>query len=229
MNIRLRMGSVCFAFFGVVLGFLGTAHGAERLLLKPVSLSQFTITEGEVSELDNGHLLIDPNSPKVRGVVNGETAQVAQIRFTYKGQTAVVEPLESGEIREQIGVKLRAQDACNVVYAMWRIAPESEFVVSVKSNPGQSESVECGNNGYTTISPQYVQAPPTLEVGSSHMLDVRLVGEALRVSIDKVLIWEGRIGQVSFTGPVGFRTDNAQMEFEFLGVVKTNSGFGARQ
>ena len=33
--------------------------------------------------------------------------------------------------------KLRAEDACNLVYVMWRIEPQSRLVVSVKRNPGQ--------------------------------------------------------------------------------------------
>jgi hypothetical protein len=35
---------------------------------------------------------------------------------------------------------VEAQDACSLVYAMWRIEPESRLVVSVKSNPGEHTS-----------------------------------------------------------------------------------------
>ena len=41
-----------------------------------------------------------------------------------------------GELRRQFGLKLRAQDACNLVYVMWRIEPASKLVVSIKCRTG---------------------------------------------------------------------------------------------
>ena len=71
-------------------------------------------------------------------------------------------PLASGEMRRQFGLKLRAEDACNLVYAMWRIEPESKLVVSVKSNPGQHTSAQCGNRGYQNIKPLHSSPLPSL-------------------------------------------------------------------
>jgi hypothetical protein len=50
---------------------------------------------------------------------------------------------------------------------MWRIEPESELVVSVKSNPGQHTSAECGNRGYRNIKSRPV---PVLRSGHTHDL-----------------------------------------------------------
>jgi hypothetical protein len=57
---------------------------------------------------------------------------------------------------------LRAEDACNLVYLMWRIEPESRLVVSVKRNPGQHASAECGNRGYQNVKPRYSAPIPSL-------------------------------------------------------------------
>jgi hypothetical protein len=49
------------------------------------------------------------------------TPQAVEARLTYLGHTRDVARLGSGAMREQFGLKLRAHDACNLVYAMWRI------------------------------------------------------------------------------------------------------------
>lgn len=73
-----------------------------------------------------------------------------------------------GEIRRQFGLKLHAQDACNLVDVIWRVDPESKLVVSVKRSPSQHSSAECGNRGYQNIKsrkpphcPDCGQASPT--------------------------------------------------------------------
>jgi hypothetical protein len=50
------------------------------------------------------------------------------------------------EMRRQSGLKLRAQNGCNLVYAMWRSEPESKLGVSVTRNPGLNASSERGNS-----------------------------------------------------------------------------------
>ena len=68
------------------------------------------------------------------------TVQDAEARFKYLGPTSQEARLGSGESRRQFGLRLRAQDPCNLVYAMWRIEPEPMLVVSVKRNPGMHSS-----------------------------------------------------------------------------------------
>src|SRR5256885_9993254 len=83
--------------------------------------------------------------PKMRAVLPASDGNSAELRFTYFGPSEPEEPLASGLPRRQIGLKLRAQDPCNLVYVMWRIHPEARMVVSVKRNPGKHASRDCGN------------------------------------------------------------------------------------
>src|SRR6202012_4890325 len=111
---------------------------------------------------------------KMRAYVNAYTPPLAQARFTYLGATPNEAPLASGEMRRQFGLKLRAQDACNLVYAMWRIEPESKLVVSVKTNPGQHTSAQCGNRGYQNIKPRRSTPIPVQTPGSTHTLRAQM-------------------------------------------------------
>ena len=152
----------------------------------------------------------------MRAYVNRSTPQVIEARFTYLGSTGNEARLGSGELRRQFGVKLRAQDACNLVYAMWRIEPESRLVVSVKSNPGQHTSAECGNRGYRNIKPFRGAPLPPLRAGDSHSLRAEMNGEQLRIFADERVVWEGSVeGEVrGLEGPVGIRSDNAKLELQ---------------
>ncbi len=126
------------------------------------------VTEGVINETAGNRLSV--NVPKMRAYVNRWTAQAIEARFTYLGPTAGQVPLGSGEIRRQLGLKLHAQDGCNLVYAMWRFEPESKLVVSVKSNPGEHTSAECGNRGYRNLKAQKASPVPLLHPGERHTL-----------------------------------------------------------
>ena len=117
--------------------------------LSPVSRAHLCVTEGAIEELPGPRLAV--NVPKMRAYLNSRTPQSVEADFTYLGSTGNEARLASGELRRQFGLKLRAQDACNLVYAMWRIEPESKLVVSVKNNPGLHSSAQCGNRGYRNI------------------------------------------------------------------------------
>jgi hypothetical protein len=116
----------------------------------------------------------------MRAYVEASTPQVVEARFTYLGSTGNEARLGSGELRRQFGLKLRAQDPCNLVYAMWRIEPESKLVVSLKSNPGQNTSAESGNRGYRNIKPQRSKPVPMLRPGEAHTLRGELEGAEMR-------------------------------------------------
>jgi hypothetical protein len=133
-----------------------------------VSPSNLCVTECVIDKTSANRLSV--NVSKMRAYVNAWTAQSAEIRFTYLGGTRQQSALASGEIRRQFGLKLHARDACNLVYAIWRIQPESKFVVSVKTNPDAHTSAECGNRGYVTIKPRKASAVPSLQLGQSHAL-----------------------------------------------------------
>jgi hypothetical protein len=105
----------------------------------------------------------------MRAYVVAATTQVAEARLTYLGPTSADVPLGSGEMRRRFGLKLRAQNACNLVYAMWSIEPESKLVVSIKSNPGMKTSAQCGNRGYRNIKPKRSAPVPRLKPGDSRL------------------------------------------------------------
>lgn len=182
----------------------------------PVPRDKLCVTEGRLQELKGSRFAVAV--PKMRAFVAALTPQVVEARFTYLGPSGGETPLGSGEIRRQFGLKLRAQDGCNVVYAMWRIEPESSIVVSIKTNPGMHSSSECGNRGYQNIKPKRSSAIPSLRAGDFHSLVAQMNGSEMRVSVDSRLVWEGDLGPeaLAFDGPIGLRTDNGRFEFELF-------------
>ena len=137
----------------------------------------------------------------MRAYLNALTSQSVEADFTYLGSTGNEARLGSGELRRQFGLKLRAQDACNLVYAMWRIEPESKLVVSVKSNPGQHSSAGCGNRGYRNVKPARSKPVPVLHPGSAHSLRAEMNGAEMKVFADNVLVWEGSVGPEGWEPP----------------------------
>jgi hypothetical protein len=85
------------------------------------------------------------------------------VKFTYLGPTQEVSRLGNGEVRSQFGIKLRAQDTCNIVYIMWHFSPDQKIAVSVKRNPGQGTHEDCLDNGYiNNIKPRVSALPNPL-------------------------------------------------------------------
>jgi hypothetical protein len=200
----------------VLLSESTVSAGAQppRTQLTPVSKANLCVTEGSIEETPDHRLSV--NVAKMRAYVDAYTQPVAQVRFTYLGSTPNEAPLASGEMRRQFGLKLRAQDACNLVYAMWRIEPESKLVVSVKNNPGGHTSAQCGNRGYQNIKPQHSSPLPSLRSGDTHTLRAEMNGVELRVFADDSPVWEGSVGAeaLGFEGPVGMRSDNARLQID---------------
>jgi hypothetical protein len=183
--------------------------------LVPVSRPNLCVTEGNLDVLSGQELSVDV--PKMRAYVNSQTPALAEVRFTYMGATAKDSPLASGEMRRQFGLKLHAQDPCNLVYAMWRFEPESKIVVSIKSNPGQHTSAECSNHGYQNIKPRVSSPAPPVGSGESHTLAAEMQGTELRVFADNHPVWEGSLSDevLGFNGPVGMRSDNVRLRIVF--------------
>jgi hypothetical protein len=187
--------------------------------LQLIDKAKLCVTNGTVNALPSGKLAIE--TPSSRAVVRGGTAQTAEIRFRYLGPSASSKPLASGELRRQIGLKLRAEDACNLLYAMWHIEPDAKFGVSIKRNPGKHTSEECHADGYITIKPRNSVELPKIRPGDYHTLRAELKGTELRLLADERMVWEGTVGGgvAEFDGPVGLRTDNARFEFEYFADV----------
>jgi hypothetical protein len=207
--------------FRPLLSCLLIGAGAARSLaatapleLVPVTHEQLCVTEGLISGADAaGWWPID--AEKIRAYVDTARSPQIEARFMYLGGTDQESRLGSGTVRRQLGLKLRAQDACNLIYVMWRFEPRPEIVVSIKSNPAQHSSSECGNRGYRNIRARQALPVPVPAPGSVHSLRAELsAGAQLRVFADGVPVWEGMLGPeaLMIDGPVGFRSDNVRLK-----------------
>jgi hypothetical protein len=163
--------------------------------------------------------------PTFRAVAPGSSGDAASARFTVHGATAKARALASGQERRQLGLKLRAQDGCNLVYVMWRLDPKPKLEVSVKQNPGARTSKECGAEGYTKVKPQRTAALPTLIDGTSHELRAEIVGDRLIAWVDDQLAWEGRLpaSASELFGPAGLRSDNLDFELDVLSAERAGA------
>jgi len=184
--------------------------------LERVPRDALCVTNGEIGVLANDRLTVE--SPSSRAVLRNMGGNAAEIRFRYLGPTQSSKPLASGEMRRQIGIKLNAQDTCNLLYVMWHIEPDSRIAVSVKRNPGMRTHEQCGAHGYVNVKATVHTQAQKVTPGSSHVLRADLEGDELTVTADGVAVWRGALGRQldGLSGPVGLRTDNAHFEFEFL-------------
>jgi hypothetical protein len=181
-----------------------------------IDRSDLCVTNGAVTAERDGKLAV--NTPSSRAVLRFASHSAAEIRFRYLGATEESKPLASGELRRQIGLKLRAEDTCNLLYVMWHIEPDSRVAVSVKRNPGQHTHAQCDAHGYRNIRPHRGVAVAAIRPGESHTLRAELHDTDLRVIADGLEVWEGSVGETikEFDGPVGFRTDNARFVFDYF-------------
>ena len=188
---------------------------ADVSALFPVPASELSVTSGVLGS--QGATWLELQSPTVRAVVGRLTRDDVEIAFVYRGPSRDDAPLASGEMRRQIGVKLRARDTCNVVYIMWHIEPTVGIHVSVKSNRGRTTHAECGDGGYVNILPSWWRRDlPQIVVGEQHTLEGRIDGHVLRVMADGAPAWVGSLSPDVFgvDGPVGLRSDNGQFDVE---------------
>lgn len=192
---------------GVAVGPPAAAEAVPPLAR--LALADLHVTSGALRSTDEG-LLID--GAKFRAVARRRTAQIADLDFTYLGPTEETAPLASGAVRRQLGLKLRAADGCNLVYAMWRFEPRAEVVVQIKRNPGARTHAECGARGYSTVRPRVARRVEAPRPGERHRLQAALDGDRLAVRIDGAIVWEGDLGAgiLAFDGPVGLRSDNVR-------------------
>ncbi len=189
--------------------------------LQSVTRADLCVTNGVVSALAGGRLGV--NSASSRAVAQVSTGTSAEIRFRYLGPSVDSKPLASGEMRRQIGLKLRARDTCNLVYVMWHIEPDARIAASVKRNPGWHSHAECHADGYTTLKADSRVDLPRINPGEWHTLRADLQRGHLEVFADGRRVWTGSLAGavIDFDGPAGFRTDNARFEFEYLTAVPT--------
>jgi len=145
----------------IICGPCEVAQPAPASSLDRIDRKSLCVTNGAITERPNGQLAIDTPSSRavVGGAVDKAADQAAEIRFRYVGPSQATKPLASGELRRQIGIKLRAQDTCNLIYAMWHIEPDAVVAVSIKRNVGMNTHEQCGARGYINIKRRTRCAP----------------------------------------------------------------------
>ena len=155
--------------------------------------------------------------PTMRAVALGSRGDGAALELVYRGDTEATRELASGAARRQVGLKLRAQDSCNVVYVMWRLDPKPMLEVSIKLNPGKATHAECGAEGYTKIKPTKSWPVPVLAAGDKHVLRAAINGDDLTAWIDEKVAWRGTLpaSARALVGPAGIRSDN--LSFDLVG------------
>jgi hypothetical protein len=157
--------------------------------------------------------------PTMRAVAKGSLGESASLTFKYAGDTEAVRELAGGQARRQIGLKLRAQDGCNLVYVMWRLDPKPKLDISVKLNPGKKTHKECGADGYVKVKPAKGKLPgvPVLAIDDVRTLKAEIIGDELTVWIDELISWKGTLPEAAraLDGPAGIRSDN--FAFELVG------------
>jgi hypothetical protein len=185
-----------------------------RAQLQP---NDFDVPDGRIEKAAGDRLMV--STKEVRATLKFPTQQNVTVKFTYLGPTQEVSRLGNGEVRSQFGIKLRAQDTCNIVYVMWHFSPDQKIAVSVKRNPGQRTHEDCLDNGYiNNIKPRVSRLPQPVGPDQPHTLSASMSGSNLTVMVDNTVAWEGDLGPVAleFDGPVGLRSDNAHVVFDFL-------------
>jgi hypothetical protein len=206
--------------FAAILVDLYVASPTSAEELRPVARSDLCVTNGDIEATPSGRQLVE--TPSSRAVLRSLTDAAAEIDFRYLGPSAGAKPLASGELRRQIGLKLRAQDTCNLVYAMWHIEPDARVAVSIKRNPGMSRHEQCDAHGYVNLKPTVGltigAGEPTIAPGEEHTLRAELHQSRLTVIADGKVAWSGDLGKriLEFDGPVGMRSDNGRFDFVLL-------------
>ncbi len=204
----MRAGTIgCGIAVLVAMGHVAARAGSP---LVAVRRSDLVVTSGGIE----GDQPLRLRGPTVRATVGRVPRSTIEATFVYLGPTQATAPLASGELRRQVGLKLRAHDGCNVVYVMWHLAPDARLHVSVKSNPDAADG-DCGDGGYQNVAPSWTMTDlRPLAVGEKRTLKARIVGAELQVDVDGESAWRGALPATAFAfdGPVGLRSDNAQFD-----------------
>lgn len=164
--------------------------------------------------------------PTFRAVAPAHDGDAAAMRVVVHGETAKARALASGQHRRQLGLKLRAQDGCNLVYVMWRLDPKPKLEVSVKHNPGARTAKECGARGYTKVKPVRTASLPELDDGVAHELRAEIADDILTAWVDERVVWQGKLPASAgeLVGPAGVRSDNLAFDLTGLAVDRRAGG-----
>ena len=99
-----------------------SAPSAPALELRPLARTDVCATLGAARPSPTA--LFEVRDPKLRATFSGTSGRGAELEFRYLGGTERTATLRSGRERRQLGLELAAQNTCNLVYVMWRLAPK---------------------------------------------------------------------------------------------------------
>ncbi len=201
------MRRVALALFALV-----ACHAAEAEPTHAVAPSALCVTHGKLSSGTRAMV----RDASVRAVAQGSKGDAGEIHFTYRGPTAETSELASGDVREQLALKLRAADGCNLIYVAWRFAPKPEIIVQTKINAGAHDNQQCGTSGYAKVKPAKRSRIAAPEPDSDHVLAAAIDGATLTATIDGTVVWRGELPRAAqaLRGPVGVRTDNVAADLD---------------
>ncbi len=197
-------------------------NGALSRTLTAIGPPALCVTKGKVSDTRRVDV------PTFRAVVPGHAGDAAAMTLIVHGSSETLRALASGQERRQVGLKLRAQDGCNLVYVMWRLDPKPKLEVSLKRNPGERTAKECGADGYTKVKPSRTKRLPSLIDASEHELRAEITGSALIATVDGETVWEGTLpaAAAELSGPAGVRSDNLSLDLLSLAVESRDAAAG---
>jgi hypothetical protein len=158
-------------------------------------------------DVTSGEILAGIEHPSVRAVLPDTSGEVAELSFTYRGITQELRPLSSGEMRYQLGIKLRAATTHpdDAVYAMWRWFPGGARPwATTKAAGAYYEPTET----YTAVG---IGDPMP---GQRYTLRAELDNRVLRVKLDGRCVLIAELHPVCLGlrgGLAGLRTDNASL------------------
>jgi hypothetical protein len=226
MRTRARTVAAGAAIAAALVAVTAHAAPAPPEPWTTIGKAELEVTEGQIARAGRNAML-RTNDPGMRATERdgGRHHTGARLWFRYLGESVITEPLGSGAIRRQIGVKLRSADPCNLIYVMWHQYPDNVIEVSVKRNPGQTTSAQCGNRGYTELAEITLGPGDGTDDHSPHVLAVRTrrtdTGAiAIRVFKDGALLRRVRLSPglaAGLKGPIGVRSDNGDYFFQLSG------------
>lgn len=201
----------------LLLAFCLASFALSTLAQAQVRPSDFDVSDGKIQPAKA--LRLSVSTKEMRATLKFTTEQTATVKFTYLGPATDVSRPGRDKVLSQFGIKLRAQNDCNAIYVLWRFAPDQKIVVSIQRNPAKRTHAECLDRGYINdLKPRLSDSPPAVEPNQFHVLTATMSDSDLSVTADNKLVWWGDLGPtaLSLKGPVGLRSDNAHLLFDFL-------------
>ena len=177
---------------------------APTMKVEAVAPDRMCVTHGTMQD---GQV----TDPTFRAVSTTSGGDAASLTFKMHDWPVETRALRSGDLRHQLGLKLRAADGCNLVYVMWRLDPPRPSIeVQIKKNPGAHTNDECGTDGYTRVKPSKRGKIPYAAPGEQHTIQAEIHGDDLTAWVDGKLAWFGTLPDDarSLEGPAGVRSDN---------------------